>query len=231
MKRSLFTLSVLAMGLSVTALAADNINYAEDPDAATAGVVQQTRKQKRLAHRQEMKARRQAEIAQWKQDMADFNAAVHKESMAAEIIDSLGWYQAEAALKQMDFVLEADAVTFRNGTRVFVNSGTTFISVRNGRAVVQVSPSIYRSGMNGLGGVTVTGTVSNVNVNTDKKGRVSYSMNVSGIGINARVEITMYPGTDKVMGTVTPTFNANSMRFDGRIVPYEMSSSIEGMSL
>lgn len=175
------------------------------------------------------KETRQERIERWKSDMETFRQGQMK-SMAA-VSDSLAGQQAALSLQQAAFVLEADAVTFKRGTRVQVNSTTNFISVKGNRAVVQVSPSYFAAGPNGLGGVTVDGTVSGVKVSTDKRGNIHYSMNVTGIGISARVDIVITAGSNYAYAVVMPNFNSNSVRLDGRIVPYSLSRSVEGMSL
>ena len=139
--------------------------------------------------------------------------------------------QAIAAIRNKDFVLEADQVTFKSGTTVFVNSSTTFVSVKGDRAVVQISPSNYASGPNGLGGVTVDGMITDRNITRDRKGNINYSMNVMGVGINAQVEIFMYPNTNGATATIYPNFNSNTVWIQGNIVPYENSNVIEGSSL
>ena len=113
----------------------------------------------------------------------------------------------------------------------FVDNSTTFISVKGNRAVVQISPSNFSSGPNGLGGVTVDGMVSDYKVMTDNKGRIILSMNVMGIGINAQVEIYMYPGSNSAQATVYPNFNSNTVWLSGNIVPYENATVMEGSSL
>jgi hypothetical protein len=60
---------------------------------------------------------------------------------------------------------------------------------------------------------------------------ITFSMNVMGIGINAQVEIYMYPGSNRASATVYPNFNSNTVWLDGVIVPYESSDVIEGSSL
>ena len=145
--------------------------------------------------------------------------------------DSIASVQARAALRNQDFVLEADNVSFRNGMTRFVNSTTNFISVKGNRAVVQISPSDFASGPNGVGGVTVDGMISGQEVRVNQKGMVTFSMNVMGIGINAQVEIYMYPGSNRASATVYPNFNSNTVWLDGVIVPYESSDVIEGSSL
>ncbi len=204
MKRILLTLMVFAAGLSVIA-----------PDISA----------------QTGKTKFQKSIDEWKKDMAEFRARSNKEHQMEALADSLASIQAAAALRNQDFVLEADNVQFRNGASVFVNSSTNFISVKGNRAVVQVSPSNFSAGPNGVGGVTVDGYISGQEIRVDKKGRITYSMNVTGIGINAQVEIYMTPGSNNATATIYPNFNSNTVWMQGTLVPYENSSVIEGSSL
>ena len=209
MKRILLTLMVVVAGLSTIA-----------PDASA-----QTDKSNTGANR------RQRLMDDWHKDMAEFRARSAEDRQLRELADSLASVQARAALRHQDFVLEADNVQFRNGNTVFVNSNTNFISVKGNRAVVQISPSNFASGPNGLGGVTVDGTISGQEIRTDSKGRITYSMNVMGIGINAQVEIYMFPDSNSATATVYPNFNSNTVWLNGTIVPYENSNVIEGSSL
>ncbi len=209
MKRILLTLTVIVAGLSAIA-----------PDLSA-----QTNKSNTAVDR------RQKLMEDWHKDMAEFRARSAADRKIMELTDSVAAVQARAALRNQDFVLEAQNVQFRNGSTVFVNSSTNFISVKGNRAVVQISPSNFASGPNGVGGVTVDGIISGLEVRTDKKGRTTYSMNVTGIGINAQVEIYTTPGTNTATATVYPNFNSNTIWLQGKIVPYESSRVIEGSSL
>lgn len=209
MKRILLTVMVVVAGLSAIA-----------PDASA-----------QTDNRNTGATRRQKLMEDWHKDMAEFRARSAHDRELQALADSIASVQARAALKNQDFVLEADNVQFRSGSTVFVNSSTNFISVKGNRAVVQISPSNFASGPNGVGGVTVDGMISGQEIRTDKKGRITYSMNVMGIGINAQVEIYMYPGSNRATATVYPNFNSNTVWLDGTIVPYENSSVIEGSSL
>ena len=73
--------------------------------------------------------------------------------------------------------------------------------------------------------------ISDKEIRTDSKGRTTFSMNVMGIGINAQVEIYMFPGSNRATATVYPNFNSNTVWLDGTIVPYENSNVFEGDSL
>jgi hypothetical protein len=206
MKRVILTLMVVAAGLSMTAL---DINAQSKPSPG----------------------KYQQEMQKWHQDMEEFRARSAERRQINELADSIAGVQAAAAVQNRDFVLEADQVTFKNGNTVFVNSSTTFISVKGKRAVVQISPSNFAAGPNGVGGVTVDGTISGMQRIVDKKGRTTLSFNVMGIGINAQIEIYMTPGTNRASATIYPNFNSNTIWIDGDIVPYENSDVFEGASL
>ena len=176
-------------------------------------------------------AKREQMMQDWHRDMAEFRARSNEDRQLRALADSLASVQARAALRNQDFVLQADNIQFRNGNTVFVNSSTNFISVKGNRAVVQISPSNFSAGPNGVGGVTVDGMVTDQQVRTDSKGRITFSMNVMGIGINAQVEIYMYPDSNQASATVYPNFNANTVWIQGTLVPYENARVIEGSSL
>lgn len=174
---------------------------------------------------------RQQEMQKWHQEMEEFKARSEQRREINELTDSIAGVQAAAAVKNQDFVLEADQVTFKNGNTVFVNSSTTFVSVKGNRAVVQISPSNFSAGPNGVGGVTVDGTVSGMQRMIDRKGNTTVSFNVMGIGINAQIEIYMTQGTNRASATIYPNFNSNTVWIEGEIVPYANSDVFEGMSL
>ena len=206
MKKVILTLTVIVAGLSVTAL---DIN----------------------AQNQSRPSRLQQDQEKWHQEMEEFKARSADRREINELTDSIAGVQASAAVQNRDFVLEADQVTFKNGNTVFVNSSTTFISVKGDRAVVQISPSNFAAGPNGVGGVTVDGMISGMQKMVDKKGRTTVSFNVTGIGINAQIEIYMVPGTNRASATIYPNFNSNTVWVSGDIVPYENSDVFEGTSL
>jgi hypothetical protein len=163
--------------------------------------------------------------------MQKFNAKIKEDHKLNEIADSLASIQAIAAIRNKDFVLQVDNVTFRSGNTVFVNSSTNFISVKGNRAVVQISPSNFAAGPNGVGGVTVDGGISGYQITTDRKGRVNLTYNVSGIGISAQVEVYIVPGSTYAQATIYPNFNSNTLWLSGTVVPYNNASVIEGSSL
>ena len=208
MKRLLVTFMVIAVGLSV---------IAPDISAQNSGNAQASK--------------RQQNVEAWKQDMQKFNAKIKEDHKLNELADSLASIQAIAAIRNKDFVLQVDNVTFRSGNTAFVNSSTNFISVKGNRALVQISPSNFASGPNGVGGVTVDGSISGYQITTDRKGRVNLTYNVSGIGISAQVEVYIVPGSTYAQATIYPNFNSNTLWLSGTVVPYNNASVIEGSSV
>ena len=112
-----------------------------------------------------------------------------EEKAQKEMLDQLYYEEAKKAIEEKQFILEADQVMFKYGTTAFVTSNTNFVAVQGNKAVVQVAFNIPISGPNGLGGVTVSGNISNYKLKTDKKGNTHISMNVMGTGISALVNI------------------------------------------
>ena len=174
--------------------------------------------------------KKQNTIEAWKEDMAKFRARSEEDRLLNELADSLAGIQAVAAVKNQDFVLEAQTVQFRTGPSIFVDSSTNFISVKGNRAVVQISPSNFAAGPNGVGGVTVNGMISGQEYKVGKHGYATYSFNVMGVGINAQIEVYLTPGTNQASATIYPNFNSNTVWVQGNIVPYENSNVIEGSS-
>ena len=209
MKRIILTFMVLVAGLTVSA-----------HDASAQNAVRNGGSNKKPS---------MAEV--WKEDMAKFRARSQQDRKLNELADSLAGIQAVAAVRNQDFVLEAQSVQFRSGATVFVNSNTNFISVKGNRAVVQISPSNFASGPNGVGGVTVDGTISGQEYKVEKRGNATYTFYVMGIGINAQIEIYMTSGTNQASATIYPNFNSNTIWIQGNIVPYQNSNVIEGSSL
>lgn len=117
-----------------------------------------------------------------------------KERKAAEALqDSIEYEAAVRAMKDMGFVIEADRLILTSGENVMVQSNVNFVSVEDDRAVIQVSP-LRGPGVNGVGGITVDGTVSDVRFETDKKGNIYMSMKVLGAVASCQVSISLPKG-------------------------------------
>lgn len=146
-----------------------------------------------------------------------------KERKAAEAIqDSINHEVAVTAMKDMNFVIEADRLILTNGENVMVQSNVNFVSVEDDRAVIQVSP-LRGPGINGVGGITVDGTVSDVRFDTDKKGNIYMSMNVLGAVASCRVSVSLPKGGSTARVTIDPNYSSDDISMVGKIVPAELS--------
>ena len=148
-----------------------------------------------------------------------------------QTLDSVAYANALQALHDTCFVLEAERVVFKNGLRVYVTPTTNFVSVDEGRAMVQVAFNVPSPGLNGIGGVTVEGPITEYKEKTDKKGTTMLTANVQGVSLSARLYITMCKGTNNATIEILPTFNTRRITLEGRIIPPEESFVIKGRTL
>ena len=132
--------------------------------------------------------------------------------------DAVSYDDAVAALKAQKFVLEANQVMFRNGQTAFVTSNTNFVLVNQARGTVQVAFNTVYPGPNGIGGVTVDGTVSDMKMSTDKRGNINCNFSIQGIGGN------------NATVTNSPNFNSNTMTLSGSLLPLNQSNIFKGRS-
>lgn len=158
---------------------------------------------------------------------AEREAKKAEEKMRNELL----FREAERALKKHTFVLEAERVIFKRGRSAFVSSNMNFVSLEDDRATVQIAFNGPYSGPNGLGGITVDGSASNIKMSQDKRGNINFSMNVSGIGVSAQVYIQLTKGTNDATVTVSPNFNGNRMTLTGKLLPAEKSKVFKGRSI
>lgn len=145
-------------------------------------------------------------------------------------IDSLQWQEALRAVSDTAFTLEADQVIFKYGHRAYVSSTTNFVTVNKNRATVQVAFNVPLAGPNGMGGVTLDGTVSGYRTTTDNKS-TTLTFNVTGTGISARLVIIMYNGSDRAQVDVLPNFNSRSISLSGRLLPASQSFVVKGRAI
>lgn len=126
--------------------------------------------------------------------------------------------QAVMAIEMRKFVLKADRVEFKRGQTTHVSPTTNFVLLNGDDASIQLSFNTGIPGPNGIGGVTVEGKASEIEVETDKKGNVHFEMNVQGHGVSARLMFTMTHGSNKCSATVMPNLKGNRIQFYGNLV-------------
>ena len=146
------------------------------------------------------------------------------------IMGEAAFNKAMQAITNQSFVLEATSVQPLNGRVYFVNSNTNFVSLNDGQAMVQIASNSPYTGPNGLGGITVQGTISNLQVKQEKNGNVYVSMNVQGVFLSATVNLVLYSGNNNAMVMVDPNFSGNNLTMNGTLVPYSESNVFQGMT-
>lgn len=150
---------------------------------------------------------------------------------AREAEQEAAFLLAVKALNDKSFVLEADRVEFKRGTFINVSSTTNFVSLNDGRATVQLSFPGAAIGPNGVGGITVDGTISGAKLEKDKKGNITYSFMIQGVAISANISFRMPNGTNYCTATVTPNFSGNRISFTGYLYPTEQSTVYQGRTI
>lgn len=167
-----------------------------------------------------------AESTMTKQEARRAARAAHKKAMAAEQLKE--FQQAVECIKSGSFVIEVDQLLFPQGMSKFVSKITNFISMNEGNAVIQIATSYFNPGLNGLGGITVQGKVSDITMSTDKKGFVYYNFMVQGLMVSATVNIQLLGNGNRATVTVYPNFNNNNLTMTGEVVPYNQSEVFQG---
>lgn len=143
------------------------------------------------------------------------------------IQDSICSEEAFNALEQLDFVLEANRLSFKRGETAYVTSNTNFVSLSDDKAVIQIAP-FHGGGPNGVGGITLEGRASHIKLKTDKKGNVTLTMSVSGTGLSATVDISLPKNSYMASVTVNPNFHSNRVTLYGILLPTSKSNVFKG---
>ena len=163
-----------------------------------------------------------------KQEARKAARAAHRKAMAAE--QQQMFEQAVQCLKDGSFVVEVDQLLFPRGLTKFVSSLTNFVSMNEGKAVIQIATSNFSPGANGLGGISVEGDVSNVTMSTSKRGIVYYNFMDQGALVSATVNIQLSGDGNRATVTIYPNFNSNNLTMTGKLVPYDQSNVFQGQT-
>lgn len=144
-------------------------------------------------------------------------------------ISAEAFHNAVQSIKALSFVVEANSIQPMTGPLFYVNPNTNFVSLNNGQAIIQIASNFNPNpGPNGLGGITVQGTASNIQIKQDEKENLYLSMNVMGTFISATVFLTLPFGSGKATVTVDPNFSGRNLTLSGTVVPYNQSDIFKG---
>ena len=128
------------------------------------------------------------------------------------------------ALKDRNWVLMASTLYGPRGSAIPVSDNTNFIQFKGNTVYVQLAFNGI-AGPNGLGGITVQGTPSQITTNTDKHGNITYSF------YDVWADLFRIPyeckaldaGSNYANATVYPMMNGNNLTFSGTLVPTSQS--------
>lgn len=137
---------------------------------------------------------------------------------AREAANQKAFESAVAALKDRNWVLMANTLYGPRGAAIPVSDNTNFIQFKGNTVYVQLAFNGI-AGPNGLGGITVQGTPSQITSTTDKHGNITYSFYVNGIALTAQVVLNLSAGSNYANATVYPMMNSNNLTFTGVLVP------------
>lgn len=137
-------------------------------------------------------------------------------------VDSLGHEMSLKALSDGYWVLQADQLSVTQSA--YIESGldgsVNFIYQNADECVIQTSLNNGLPGLNGMGGVTLRGKVSNHSLKVDEKGNAYYSFHVVSEDVNADVTVTLYAGSERAFAMVDPVFGFERFSFSGCLSPY-----------
>lgn len=130
---------------------------------------------------------------------------------------------ARQALKDSMFVVEVDRIIGQLGRTVYVSDNENFVLMNHDYASVQLAVLSTHVGMNGVGGITLAGNISDVQERIDKHGNITYQFRVQGNSISSTVIVTLYKGDNQVSAVMNSTFNNGRITFYGRLFPAHAS--------
>lgn len=148
-----------------------------------------------------------------------------KEKRLKAFNDSVAWNKAVKVIKDGYFVLQATRLSMgaMGYTESGLNESTNFVYQQGKEAVAQFALNNGTLGPNGLGGVTCKGNVSGGEIKYDKKGNLHYDFTIMGVGLEVRVSVTVYKGTNSAEAYVEPLMGGawSSITLYGSLIPYK----------
>ena len=137
---------------------------------------------------------------------------------AREFANRQAFLEALEAIKDRQWVLMATILHGPRGASIPVSDNTNFIQFKGNIVYVQLAFNGL-TGRNGLGGITVEGTPSQVNTTVDKRGNITHSFYVNGSNLTAQVVVYLNAGSSLANATVYPMMNNRNLTFSGSLIP------------
>ena len=166
------------------------------------------------------------------QDMSKKEArakAKAEKKATKEAAEAVNAAKITTLIEQRHFVLEANYLANRGGSRITVNPTLNFVMVEKDKATFQFGGG-SQVGYNGVGGVTMDGRVQNYKFNIDKKGVIQLSFQISTSRGTVFISLTVVPATSSATATVS-SMGPEKLYYTGQIVAPEESRVYKGMTI
>jgi hypothetical protein len=161
-----------------------------------------------------------------KKEQRQLQKELKKEQQAEEM--ALKAQMVGLMVEYQRFVLEADRLKDKRGTTVNVSSTLNFIAVDSLAGVLQVGSNAY-VGMNGVGGITIEGQVSNYEYSfNEKNGTYNVSYYIRSASGSYDVRMVVYSDT-RADATVSSTW-PGKLNYSGYLVAPAASRVYKGTS-
>jgi hypothetical protein len=136
----------------------------------------------------------------------------------------------EYMLDNKKFVLEANYLSGKSGSRIPVNSMLNFISIDSTNGVIQLA-NTWAMGYNGLGGITVEGSITKYVVSKkETKHGSSYTVMLYFMSNLGMYDISLWVSpsgyADASISGITP----GQLNYSGKLMPLQTSRTFKGHS-
>jgi hypothetical protein len=136
----------------------------------------------------------------------------------------------EYMLDNKKFVLEANYLSGNTGSRIPVNSTLNFITIDSLKGVIQLA-NTWGTGYNGLGGITVEGSITKYDLKKKETKRgTSYTIMIYFMSSLGMYDISLWVSSngnaDASISGITP----GQLNYSGQLVPIQASRTYKGHS-
>ena len=140
-----------------------------------------------------------------------------REKKIRKLNEDIDYAKASNSLRRGYFVLLANSVDMGGHRRTGVNETANYLLVQDNDGIIQFAFNTYSSGPNGIGGVTLKGTVRDKKIKYDDNGDVHFEYQLVSKKETAYVYITLFHNSNRAVGRVSGILDMN---FNGEIRPY-----------
>lgn len=137
------------------------------------------------------------------------------------------YQMAFEGMKGQSFVLQANQVYDRYGNIAQVTNTINFIKLEGEKCVVQLGfEGIV--GFNGVGGITLDGKISDLEIKENDHGGLSMQFNVQGSMMQASVRINLNGADNWADASVRAQTDNTEVKFRGNVIPLNLSNIYQG---